>query len=180
MRTTDEEKLFALICALCVFLFVAFFYFVHIPLQEETQQLEREAKDLSAQIIAVENFANKHQDIKEYSAAISKRQEKADRALPDSLEQSTVISLLQHHALNQQIQLVSITPGQTKTEHELIMLPIQIKLNCNYFQFLDFLKAIQEDGRFLQISRLGAHSTDDKLSFEIEATVYAMAPQPLP
>ena len=178
MRMPDEKEQFALVCTFCVWLSAAFFYFVHIPLQEETRQLEQEAQDLSRQIIDIENFANKHQNLKEYAGDISKRQEKADRALPNTLEQSAIISLLQQHALNRGIRLVSITPGQTKTEHELIMLPIRLSLNCNYFQLLDFLKSLQEDERFLQISRLDAHSADDKLTFEIEAVAYAMADQP--
>ena len=177
MRKPDEKEKFVMICTLCVWLSFAFFHSVHIPAQKEIQQMEHEAADLSLKIIDIENFANKHQNIKEYAADISKRQEKVDKALPNALEQSSVINLLQRHALNRQLQLVSITPGQTKTEHGLTMLPLQIKMNCDYFQLLDFLKAIQEDARFLQITRLGAHSADDRLSFEIEANVYSMAEQ---
>ena len=178
MRMLDEKNAFVLLCFLCLWLSVAFFHFVHVPLQEEKAAILEDAEQISMEIIEIENFMNKHTNLKEYAADLSKQMEKADHALPDSMAQSSIISLFQHHALDQQIQLASITPGQAKREHDLLMLPINIKLKCNYFQLLDFLKAIQEDGRFLKINQVVVHTTDDKLSFEIEAIAYAMeAPQ---
>lgn len=55
-----------------------------------------------------------------------------------------------------------------------MVLPIQIKLNCDYFQLLDFLQSLQEEERFMKLDQLCVRTIDDRLSFEIEAAVYAM------
>lgn len=175
MGTPGKKEPFVLICALCVLFSIWFFYFVHVPLLESSAQLEDETKKLSEEIIAIENFSNGHPNLREYAADIARQREMADRALPDRMEESAVISLLQQHALQQQTRLVSIIPGQLQREQDLLMLPIQLRLDCNYFQLLDFLNAIQSDDRFLRINRLAAHSKDGKIAFEVEAIIYAVA-----
>ncbi len=174
MQKLDEKTAFCLLCFLCCCIGAAFFCFVHIPAREDLCLLREEAALVSGEIVDIENFTNKHRDLKAYTEDIKKQLEKAKHALPDTVEQSSVVSLLQHHALIKGIQLTSITPGQTKREHDLLMLPIRVKINCNYFQLLDFLKALEEDDRFVKINQLCVHETDGRLSFEIETTVYAM------
>ena len=112
--------------------------------------------------------------LKEYAEDVGKRHERAERALPGELKQSDVIGMLQRNALRYQIQLVSVSPGQIKKESSLMVLPIQIKLNCDYFQLLDFLQSLQEEERFIKLDKLCARTVDNRLSFEIEAAVYAM------
>ncbi len=175
MERPDHKSIFVLVCFMCFWAAASFYYFIHIPATEEAAEMELERNRLEREIIDIENFSNKHRDIRTYSAEISKQQTTLDRALPDNLKESTVIMLLQQHALSHQIHVLSITPGQRKEDSGLTILPLQLQLECDYFQLLDFLQAIQEDDRFLQISRLDVHSVDDRISFEIEFLAYAMS-----
>ncbi len=174
MKKPDDKSLFLLVCIICALIIVVFFSFIHEPLLQETAELNAEKELLIRQIIDIENFSNKHQDIRKYSAEVSRQQETADRALPDVLMESQVIQLLQQHAIKHHIQILSISPRQRKEETGLTVLPLQLKLDSNYFQLLDFLRDIQETGRFIKISHLEVHNQEDRLLFTLEASVYAM------
>lgn len=174
MERLDEKRVFFLVCILLVFMTVAYSLLIHFPFREEAAEIRRETDLVSKEVISIENFTNKHVNLKEYAEDVGKRHERAERALPGELKQSDVIGMLQRNALRYQIQLVSVSPGQIKKESSLMVLPIQIKLNCDYFQLLDFLQSLQEEERFIKLDKLCARTVDNRLSFEIEAAVYAM------
>lgn len=174
MERLDEKRVFVLVCFLWFSLTIAFAFLVHLPLMEEVEEIRRETGLVSQEVISIENFTNKHVNLKEYAEDIGKQHERAEKALPSELEQSAVIGMLQRNALRHQIRLVSVSPGQIKKESRLMVLPIQIKLNCDYFQLLDFLQSLQEEERFMKLDQLCVRTIDDRLSFEIEAAVYAM------
>ncbi len=174
MKKPDEKSLFLLICFLCGWSIAGFLHFIHDPILEETEGINAEKEELLREIIDIENFSNQHRDMKQFSAEVSKQQEKVDRALPDELTESRVIHLLQQHALKHHIRILSISPEQQKEESGLTVLPLQLKLDCSYFQLLDFLRDIQEADRFVRISRLEVHNQEGRLLFNLEASVYAM------
>ena len=174
MERLDEKRVFFLVCTIWILISVAFVFLVHFPLREEAEEIRRETGLVLQEVISIENFTNKHVNLKEYAEDVSKRHERAEKALPGELEQSVVIGMLQRNALQHRIQIVSVSPGQIKKESSLTVLPIRIKLNCNYFQLLDFLQSLQEEERFMKLDQLCVRTVDSRLSFEIEAAVYAM------
>lgn len=174
MERPDERKVFGMVCILWLLLTLLFVFTVHYPIREEAEAIRRETELVTKEVVSIENFTNKHLNIKGYAEEVGKRHERADRALPNELEQSAVLGMLQRNALNNKVQLVSVSPGQIKKESRLMELPIQIKLSCNYFQLLDFLKTLQDEERFVKLNRLNVRTVDNRLSFEIEAAVYAL------
>ena len=76
-----EERL-KLILAAGALLLCAFYFFVHLPLQEQCRENEGQALQLREERIAVQNFQNAHLKQEEYQQELTERLEQADKALP--------------------------------------------------------------------------------------------------
>ena len=174
MRKWKGRECFALVCCLCIWAMMAFYFFPHASWQEEAASVqeaqEREERDL----VALENFMNAHRDLDAFSQETAKHQSLSMRAMPEELEQGAFLEFLQRLAIGNQMELLGVIPGKSVQEKDVLALPVQVKLSCNYYQLLDFLKGLQDGERFLQIRNARIHSEDGRLLCQLDLAIFAM------
>ncbi len=172
-----ERQLFLATVLLCLSISAAYYFVVHQPLERELLQLDLERRKAAQQSVDILNFKNEHGDLSELLTDLNDQRVDVDRALPNQLSQGDFINYMQSTALANQIRLLSMTPGTPTRDESLpiIRLPIRVKLECSYFKLLDFLKALENSERLINIKNFTATSIGDgeRLSCDLEMMVFA-------
>ena len=174
MRRIGGRELFSVVCCACAWALAAFYFFVHEPWQEEREVLRISCAKEEQEILGIENFMNAHRDLEEFSRETAKHQELSLKAMPREMEQGAFLEFLQGLALGKGIELTGVVPGKSISEGDVLVLPLQVNLKCNYFQLLDFLKGLQEGERFLQIRNAKIHSDKGKLACQLELAIFTI------
>lgn len=161
-----------------LWLAVLFRVFVHGPIMDASKHVDEEAQKARQMVTAVQNYQNAHLDKEKYIKEISEAQQRADKAIPQELEQAGFISRLQQEALQAGLALRQVKPGEpTAAEGECLALPVHVQLSGNYFQLLDFLRALGQEERFLQLRELEIRSRDGQLDCGLQLRIFAELPK---
>ena len=175
MRKWRGKEFFAVTCCACAWILAAFYFFPHEQWKEEAEQAYAEQAKEEQEIVGIENFMNAHRDMEEFSRETAMHQEMVLKALPEDMEQGAFLEFLQRLAIGHQIELLGVFPGKSSQEKDGVMvLPVQVKMNCSYFQLLDFLRELQEGERFLQVRNARIHSDGRRLTCQLDLAIFAM------
>jgi len=160
--------------AVSLCLAVLFWVFVHCAIREAAARLEGEARQIRLEVTAVQNYQNAHLDKDKYVKEISDAQQQADKAMPRDFEQASFISRLQREALQAGLTLRQVRPGEPRQAAEgCRTLPVHVQLGGNYFQLLDFLRALGQEERFLQFREMEIKSKDGQLDCGLQLNIFA-------
>ena len=172
-RRMRGRNLFMAWVALLILMAFAYVEFLHFPLRAETDEIEGQAARLSDEIVDIGNFMNRHSDLKGEMADLAKQRIAMDKALPEEMEQGAFMEEVQRSAVNSGVRLMSMTPGKAKGEQGISSLPIEIKLSSDYFSLMDFLKAVREGDRYMQIRRMSLLGKDDEIQCDMTLSIFS-------
>ena len=172
-------------------LMVIFYFAFHEPLQKDILKMNLETQKIVKDGIEILNFKSKHGDLNEYIKKLEERYQDTNIFLPEKIEQGEFINDLQQKALENQVKIIAIIPGKIQSFVEeksddqkenselmkdIVMLPINLKIDCGYIQLLNFLKAIETNERITQIKNFSIVSKGDgeNLSCELNIIIFAL------
>ena len=174
-----ERKIFPATVIMCILSVTLYLNVYHMPFQLELLQIELNRQSTSRKIIDILNFENEHGDLEEYMVELDEQKQDLERALPTQLKQGEFISYLQLTALNKNVELKSLTPEMSVLDEKfpVIRLPLKLQVECTYVSLLDFLKALEESERLIDIENFTVTSVDDgeRLNCELEIILFATA-----
>ena len=186
---------------LCLIIIVMFWYFFHVPKQQEILKLELERKKLIQISDNILKYKNKYGNLDEYMQKIEERYQLASISLPERMQQGEFINFLHQMALENQVKILAMIPSSVQpvfdnpnenleSESEidenksnsnpaLKMLPINVKIECSYISLINFLKAIEDSERMTQIKNLSIVSREngEKLNCELNIIIFAFENQ---
>ena len=172
------REIFLATLLICIGTVAAYWFLHHQPLARERVQLELERQRATQRIIDVLNFKNEHGDLDEYMLDIEQQRLAVDTALPQQMFQGEFINYIQQTAREKQVRLISLMPGAIKEDDSLPLerLPLRIKIECDYFKLLDFLKALEESERLINLEKFSVTSigTGEKLTCELNVVLFAI------
>ncbi|MCI6159456.1 MAG: type 4a pilus biogenesis protein PilO [Selenomonadaceae bacterium] len=173
-RSGGGRRIWLVFALLNVLLALLWFFFVHRPLTG--MQAEAIAKRQSRQekIVRIENYKNAHLDVKAYDTQLRDKQKAVDTALPDHLSYAEYLTEIQRAALSHGIRLTKVLPGKKEQADGLWKMPLEIEGQTDYFSLLDFLRDIEEQGRFLSFDQTRVQAKDGALLVSMRVFLYAM------
>ena len=166
-------------CVLFVFLF---WQFAHKYAQQKILQLNLERQKISQISTNILNYKNKYGDLDEYMQRIEERFRLSNKTLPKKINQGEFVDFLQKKALENQIKIISLTPSSIKPVYDdskndsdnenaeeiaknlrsnLIKLPINLKIEGDYFALIKFLESIESSERLMNIEEVSITSKGD-------------------
>ena len=189
MNLKDHPLIFAISGS--ILLMVIFYFAFHEPLQKDILKMNLETQKIVKDGIEILNFKSKHGDLNEYIKKLDERYQDTNIFLPEKIEQGEFIKDLQQKALENQVKIIAIIPGKIQSFIEeksddqkensdlmkdVLMLPINLKIDCGYIQLLNFLKAIETNERITQIKNFSIVSKGDgeNLSCELNIIIFAL------
>lgn len=153
MKLEGERKL-KLTLAAGGMLLLAFYFFVHLPLQELCEEKSNQSIKFHEETVELQNFQNAHLDEQEYKKGLMERLERAEKALPPHLGQGEFLGRIQRTALGTGLKLEQAIPQERQQVEECVALPVQLKVTGDYFQLLGFLQQLRVDERFYQLQQM--------------------------
>lgn len=172
MRLRGKEYLEAAL-ALSLLLSLFLWFFVHGFLREMEGESAAEAMKDRKIVIAVQNYQNAHLDREAFMKEIVEAQQRADKAMPDEMEQGAFLSRLQQEAIGAGLKLRQVKPGEVDMEGDCRVLPVEVQMAGNYFQLLSFLRDLDKEERFMQLRDLKVHSEQGHLQCDMKICIFA-------
>lgn len=171
-RRWGKEWLEAAACV-CLLLLAGGYFFIHEPLAAMEQEERASAQKSRADLTIVDNYQNAHLDMAAYEKELIEHQARADRAMPDTLEQGKFLGMLQQEALRNHIELRQVVPKPVQQEGNLSVLPVEIKMRCGYFALLSFLQGLEQGERYIQVEQTALREENGMLSCSLLLQIYA-------
>lgn len=171
-----ERRFFFGCCLACFMTLMLYFFFVHLPLQEQCTSYEKRQVELHGRLADVMNFKNVHGDLASYAKELSDREVRAQRVLPLNLAQGDFLQELQHKALQSQVKLQKVAPAEVHKAEDVQQMPVSVSCSGSYFAVLDFLRRLQQSERLLAIRETKLEQQKDGvLQCQLLVTAYAWA-----
>ena len=166
----------------CVLFGFLFWQFAHKYAQQKIMQFDLERQKISQISTNILNYKNKYGDLDEYMQRIEERFRLSNKTLPEKINQGEFVDFLQRKALENQIKIISLTPNSiqpvydnSKNDSEsenteeitknlksnLIKLPINLKIEGNYFALIKFLESLESSERLMNIEEVSITSKGD-------------------
>jgi type IV pilus assembly protein PilO len=173
MIQIQGKKIFLLIVCSLALLYMLFFDFVYCAQQEEIKLRYSRLQEQQAKILRVKDFMGGHPDMVLYKEELESQLSRASAKIPDSMAQGEFLSLLQNKALEENIVLSGIVPGKTQDHGDFFSLPVEVAIQCNYFQLIAFLQSLEKSERFFFIDNVIVHSTGESMECKLHLEIYA-------
>ena len=174
MKLEGMRKLQVSVAA-AVILMAAFYFFVHLPLRAYCESNKDETAALKEEILELQNFQNAHLDLKTYRQELDARKARADKALPEHLEQGNFLGRIQADALGTGMEVQQAAPKEVSSlEGGYVALPVSLRVAGSYFELLDFLGRLRQEERFYQFRQLQVKdSGNGRLQAELMLVMFA-------
>ena len=171
--TRGMKKLVAALCIAAAAMAV-FILFLYPGQEEEIASAERELNMLKQQKKQLERFAAAHAHAADDVRRLEKQEKTADKLLPKQINSAEFLTSLQQWSRKSGIKIEKILPGEEKTYEAYREQQIVVTGKGTYFEWLDFLYLMEQDGRFIDIREV--HGKADKTGvFEAVVTVFIFA-----
>lgn len=169
MRPANVLLLVLLILAFAA----AFFRWGYLPQTEEIARLEAQTVQDKEELVRIQNFLNENMNAPENMKEMERRATAAKRRLPEEMEQSAFIALLEREAQHEKMALSSVVPGKATVEGEALRLPIEVEVDGDYFRLLAFLQALEASERFIRVENTEIKSDEGKLHVKLCLSIFA-------
>lgn len=154
MFLTKEKVRF--LSALCLLIIISclFYLLLYLPQLDKIAVQQERLVEKEESIRRAESFHEAHADTEEYERTMLANMQAADARLPDAMQQGDFLSMLQAAALKQGILLRGVVPGQEEQKTGYKAKPVQLTIEGNYFQLLDFLQELESEARFVRLDSM--------------------------
>lgn len=165
--TLGMKKLFVSLFILAA-LTALFTFFLYPKQEEEIAAADRELNMLLQQKKQLERFAAAHEHASEDFKRLEKQEKTVEKLLPKHIDSADFLTSLQQWSRKSGIKIEKILPGEEKTYEAYREQQIMVTGKGTYFEWLDFLYLLEQDGRFIDIREM--HGKADKTGV-FEATI---------
>ena len=152
------------------------YFAVHRPLAAACVEARQAARAAEAQVTLIRQDKAAHMDSGQSDKRLTEEKRTADAALPDVVDTSALLAELQHTALQQGVQLTAVLPQEAQPQGEVWRQSVQVKCEADYFSLLNFLRALEAQGRFWQLDEAHLTSTGGRLRGELRFSAFALPP----
>ncbi|WP_182186505.1 type 4a pilus biogenesis protein PilO [Pectinatus frisingensis] len=155
---------------------IAFYYLLYSPGKLELQQLHNNISVNQKQITDLKTFAADHDKTDAYAAEIFENNIFWENKLPNNKDEAKFIADLQSIANKNSIRIIHIAPAapanKLSSYHEI---PIQAKVQGNYFQLLNFLHDINESPRYNIIEKMSLTKQNNELEVQLLIKIFSLS-----
>lgn len=145
-----------------------FIFYLYPKQKEETASAERELELLKQQKKQLERFASLHKNAADDVKRMGKQEKIVSGLLPKQMDSASFLTSLQQWSRKSGVKIKKILPGDEKSFEAYKEQQIVVSASGTYFEWLDFLYLLEQDGRFTDIREM--HGKTDKYG-QFEGTV---------
>ncbi len=149
-----RKYVFCLFCALLLGAVAVFHQFVFLPQREALAEKEQQTVDMEHQIRATKAFLAQREDLASWGKELAARRARNERLLPRAMGTSAFFGDLEVWAAQSQVRVTGVKPQEIVADGGLFRQRMEVSLEGDYFQILDFLFLLEQGRRFVAVERL--------------------------
>lgn len=171
---TKKDKYYSMITALVISFWLVFSYWlIYVPSHTKLQQLRADVSANEQQLMSIKQFIDQYDSIDEFEEKVSKENTFWENKLPDNKNETEFISLLQETAYKNNTKVMSIEPADDiKKINDVQASLIRIKLQCDYFQLLAFLRDLDMLSRYNVVERVNIAKKNNILESDLLIKIF--------
>ncbi|MBQ8699064.1 MAG: type 4a pilus biogenesis protein PilO [Schwartzia sp.] len=173
MGARRAQRRFFVMAVLSALFGVSFYFLSYAPQHDALRAKEAEAASLRRELGEWAAFRRAHPDPVKEATAVGERKNVVDAMLPERLETGTFLAEAEKRAASTGIVLLGASPGNPKMTDGLAMEKMRISVRGDYFALLDFLYALEQQGRFVKIDTMRGTVEDGVFKGDLELWIYA-------
>ena len=139
---------------------VLFYQMVYVEQQADLEEKRRTLLLRQQDLARLEAFLQRRRDDSASEEALKKHAEWSRRLLPDELRTSDFLGDLQGYMLRSQVKVIGLTPGVPEQNEGFCRQRIELTVEGDYFQILDFIRLLEQQNRFVTIENISGQVKD--------------------
>ena len=175
MRAKQARLRFWGMAALAAALGVSFYLLSYEPQNDALRAKEAEAASLRREIGEAAAFRRSHPDPAKEVKMVAERKRAAERMLPARLDTGAFLLEAEKSAAESGVTLLGVSPGDAGTMDGFATEKLRLSVRGDYFELLDYLYALEQQGRFVKIDTMRGKVEDGAFKGDIELWIYARA-----
>ena len=174
MQSRQARKRFVLSAFFSVALAVSFYEFFYLPQRAELSAKQGEAVRLRREIAEASSFRRAHPSPEQETKSLGARTRFVDAMIPTRLDEGAFLAETEKKAAAAGVALLGVAPGDGEEADGFVQKKIRLSVRGEYFALLDFLYAMEQQGRFVKIDAVRG-KTDEGGVFmgTVELWIYA-------
>ena len=175
MKAGDARLRFFGMAALAAAMGASFFLLSYAPQSDALREKEAEASALQREIETAASFRRSHPDPANEAKAAAERKRAVEKMLPARLDAGAFLLEAEKRAAESGVTLLGVAPGDAGTSGGFAAEKLRLSVRGNYFELLDYLYALEQQGRFVKIDAMRGNVEDGVFKGDIELWIYARA-----
>ncbi|MHC1758856.1 MAG: type 4a pilus biogenesis protein PilO [Negativicutes bacterium] len=148
VREISPKYLIALYLVVVLAVGVAVSSVVFAPQEKRLAELTLQLQQEKQKVAVVENFILTNPDMEKHQNELQQALQRAEIALPDSMDVSVFLSQIERNARDAGIKLTSVKPGATTERAGYRELPVEVSVEGTFLATMSFLKKLEDGARF--------------------------------
>jgi Tfp pilus assembly protein PilO len=154
----------------------ALFYLLsYVPQNDALHEKEAEAAALRREIESAAAFRRSHPAPEKEAKTVAERKRAVETMLPARLDMGTFLLEMEKRAAESGVTLLGVAPGEPGASEGFATEKLRLSVRGDYFAMLDYLYALEQQGRFVKIDAMRGNVEGGVFKGEIELWIYARA-----
>ena len=175
MRAKQARLRFFGMAALAAVFGASFYLLSYEPQSDALRTKEAEAVSLRREIGEAAAFRRSHPDPAKEAKLVAERKRAVEMMLPARLEAGAFLLETEKSAAESGVTLLGVVPGEAGTKGGFAAEKLRLSVRGDYFELLDYLYALEQQGRFVKIDAMRGKVEDGVFKGDIELWIYARA-----
>lgn len=175
MRAKRARQRFCIMAVLAAVLGASFYFLSYVPQHDALRAKEAEAASLRHEIGAAAAFRRSHPEPAKEAKTEGERKRAVEAMLPAKLEVGAFLAEAEKKAAAAGVALLGVAPGDAGMADGFAREKLRFSVSGDYFELLDFLYALEQQGRFVKIDVMRGTVEGGSFKGEIELWIYARA-----
>lgn len=147
-REISPKYLIALYLVVVLAVGVAVSSVIFAPQEKRLADLTLQLQQEKHKVAVVESFILSNPDMEKHQIELQQALQRAETALPDSMEVSFFLSQIERNAREVGVKLTSVKPGTATERAGYRELPVEVSVEGTFFATMSFLKKLEDGARF--------------------------------
>lgn len=174
----EDKHIIALTSMILIVVIYLFYAYVFVPQQAQVDQLSAQCKQEQTKVDTIEAFQQKHPDIKQYLAELDDKKTATDAMLPDDSDMREFLLQAEKAAKDGGLPLMTVKYDKIKSQKGYREIPVQMTVNGNYFQTVNFLKNIEESQRYNSVQKVVMKMDKGVIKTDITSSIFVYGNAP--
>lgn len=145
---------FLLLLGVLAGLTLFFYQFLYLPQQAELEEKRQQVTVRLNALNELEEFTQQHADLAAYETALKDHARWGSQLLPERLNTGDFLSELQIYMLRTKIRITGLKPSPPERNEGFFQQKIELGIEGDYFQILDFLRLLEQGTRFTNMKNV--------------------------